>query len=258
MKLSILLASFFGFTTSVYSQIKCSIIESYGEFIRIEKIKYNNQDFITKRVTQVKGEVCFRGLVNNNTSYIEYLLANFSSNIVNEELMILLDSTALQTEYINVLKQDSMFNSVMTDLLSKTINKVVPKDTVLLDQLMNIAVKFFSILKLNENGHYIGKVCAGLNDILKTEEYRHAQLEAFCFSSILKNYLTEEFSMYLEFVGALKELYKVNLGIDRDEKLLRAQGAMYFIMYSNENLKRMLISEYNLHIDDLPFVLKGM
>jgi len=103
---------------------------------------------------------------------------------------------------------------------------------------------------------YVGKVCAGLNDIETTEKARNPFIEAFCFSSISKHYNSEEFSMYNEFVNAIKELYNVNLGIDNDEKLLRAQGAMYFLMRANENLRKMLASEYHRNKELLPFVIK--
>jgi hypothetical protein len=62
--------------------------------------------------------------------------------------------------------------------------------------------------------------------------------------------------MYNEFVAAIKELYKQDLGVERDARLLRAQGAMFAIMRNNEQLREMLISEYEERKDYLPFVLK--
>ncbi len=143
----------------------------------------------------------------------------------------------------------------MTEYVTKTVEKRTPKDTVTFDNLLNIAVKYFSIMKLTDEGHYVGKVCVGLNDIKKTENERKPFIEAFCFSSILKHYQSEEFSMYDEFVKSIKELYKVNLGIDKDEKLLRAQGAMFILMRNNENLKKMLMKEYEKNKEFLPFIL---
>jgi hypothetical protein len=143
----------------------------------------------------------------------------------------------------------------MTDLVSKTIDRKIPKDTISMDKLLNVAVKYFSIMRLTDEGHYVGKVCVGLNDIKKTENERKPFIEAFSFSSILKHYQSEEYSMYDEFVEAIKELYKVNLGIDKDEKLLRAQGAMFLLMRNNENLRKMLKSEYEKQKDYLPFIL---
>jgi hypothetical protein len=71
----------------------------------------------------------------------------------------------------------------------------------------------------------------------------------------MKNYQGTEFNMYDEFVKAIKELYKVNLGDDRDEILLRAQGGMFLLMRNNKNLRKMLISEYEMKKEFLPFVL---
>lgn len=61
--------------------------------------------------------------------------------------------------------------------------------------------------------------------------------------------------MYNEFVAAIKELYRQDLGVDRDERLLRAQGAMFSLMRNNAQLRVMLISEYEKRKDYLPFVI---
>ena len=135
-------------------------------------------------------------------------------------------------------------------------NSEIVKDTITIDELLNIAVKYFSINQINEDGYYIGKVCGGQNILSKTETERNPSVEEFCVSSIVKHYQSQEFSMYDEFVKAIKELYKVNLGIDKNERLLRAQGAMCLLMKMNENLKDMLLKEYERNKDNLPFVLK--
>lgn len=135
-------------------------------------------------------------------------------------------------------------------------NSGTVKDTITVDNLLNIAVKYFSINKINDDGYYVGKVCDGQNLLNKTETERNPSVEEFCVSSIVKHYQSEEFSMYDEFVKAIKELYKVNLGIDKNERLLRAQGAMFLLMRNNENLKNMLLKEYERNKDNLPFVLK--
>ena len=61
--------------------------------------------------------------------------------------------------------------------------------------------------------------------------------------------------MYNEFVKGIKELYKINLGIENDDRLLRAQGAMYMFMRNNEILKELLLFEYENKKEYLPFVL---
>lgn len=238
-----------------YGQKQCDIRNHYEDFISIQKSTYNEKDYLIKRVVEAQRKSCFSELVNNNPMLIDYLLTNFSSNTNYQSLLELTDSIAIRNKYFVDLKKDSLFNFIMTDLVSKTIDKKIPKDTISMDKLLNVAVKYFSIMKLTDEGHYVGKVCVGLNDIKKTESERKPFIEAFSFSSILKHYQSEDYSMYDEFVKAIKELYKVNLGIDKDEKLLRAQGAMFLLMRNNENLKKMLKSEYEKQKEYLPFIL---
>ena len=239
-----------------FSQTNCDLKENYGTFIKIEKVKFPEREILIKQTVQTDSKHCFSELVNNNLMYINYLLTNFSSNANDEDLLKISDSVALKKEYILSLKEDSLFNSVMADLCAKTVEKSIPKDSISMDILMNIAVKYFTILDINEKDYYKGKVCAGLNAILQTEKIRQPQIEAFCFTSILKNYQNDEFNMYEEFVKAIKELYKVNLGVNREERLLRAQGGMFLLMKNNENLKKMLKSEYEKNKENLPFILK--
>ena len=242
-------------TIQGYGQKQCDIKTHYEDFISVQKSIYNEKAYLTKRVIETQKKSCFSDLVNNNPMFIDYLLTNFSSNANYQNLLDLPDSIAIRNRYFNDIKEDSLFNSVMTELVSKSIDKKTPKDTITMDKLLNIAVKYFSIMKINEQGAYVGKVCVGLNDIKKTEIERKPFVEAFCFSSIFKHYQSDEFSMYDEFVKAIKELYKVNLGIDKDEKLFRAQGAMFLLMRNNENLKRMLRTEYDRQKEYLPFIL---
>jgi len=246
------------FAIQVYGQKQCDIKDHYEDFILIQKSTYNEKDYLIKQIHKTEEKSCFSDLVNNNTTFIDYLLTNFSSNSNYQNLLLLTDSITLRKTYFLDLKNDSLFNSVMNELANKTINKTIAKDTLSMDNLINIAVKYFSIMKLTDEGYYVGKVCAGLNDIKKTEAERKPFVEAFSFSSIFKHYHSEEFSMYEELVKSIKELYKVNLGIDNEEKLLRAQGAMYMLMRNNDNLKKMLKTEYEKQKEYLPFVLIGI
>ena len=100
-------------------------------------------------------------------------------------------------------------------------------------------------------------MCTGINGLKQTEKERRPQIEAFCFTTIFNNYRGEQFNMYDEFVKGIKELYKINLGIDDNDKLLRAQGAMYMFMRNNENLKELLILEYKKKKEYLPFILEA-
>lgn len=243
------------FAIQGFGQNNCEIKNHYEDFISIKKSSFDDNHYIVKQVIETNNKSCFSDLVNHNLSFMDYLLTNFSSNENYQNLLQISDSITLRKTYLNDLKQDTLFNSVMLDLVNKSINKNITKDSLSMDKILNIAVKYFSILRITNEGNYVGKVCVGLNDIKATEIERNPFIEAFCFASIVENYENEEFSMYDEFVKAIKELYKVNLGIDNNEKRLRAQGAMYMLMRNSEKLQQMLKVEYERQKDYLPFVL---
>lgn len=236
-------------------QNHCDFTKYYEDFISIDKITHNGNDFLTKQVVETNKKSCVSELINNNIMFFDYLLTNFSSNSNDKSLLQINDSLSLRKNYFEGLKKDSLFNSTMNELVNKTIDKKIPKDSLNMNQLLNIAVKYFSINKLTKEGDYAGKVCAGFNSIKSTEKIRKPFVEAFCFSSIFNNYISEEFSMYEEFVNAIKELYTINLGVEEEEKLLRAQGAMFLIMKNNNKLRKMLQVEYEKQKEYLPFIL---
>lgn len=243
-------------TVNSFSQTDCNIEKEYQKIFKIEKKKYGEREYLMKTINKIDANSCFSDLVNNNGQYIDYLLTHFSDNSNYEKLMAISDTIELQNEFIKTLGNDSTFNKVMNKLTEKITNKsqFVP-DTISMDGLLNIAVKYFYIMKISEEGYYAGKVCTGINGIKQTEKERKPQVEAFCFTTIMNNYQGEQFNMHNELVKGIKELYKINLGIENNDRLLRAQGAMYMFMRNNETLKELLLFEYENKNEYLPFVL---
>jgi hypothetical protein len=238
-----------------YGQKPCDITAHYEDFISVQKTDHKGKSYLTKRITKAQNETCFSALVNSNPLFIDYLLTNYSSSANSQAALDLTDSIAMRTSYFGELRRDSSFNAVMQALLQKAILRKSARDTVSMSSLLNIAVKYFSLVGLNEEGYYVGKICVGQNDIEKTETERKPFLEAFAFSSILEHYGSKKYNMQNAFVHAIEQLYEVNLGIDKDEKLLRAQGALFLLMRNNNDLRNMLRAEYKKQKNHLPFVL---
>ncbi len=241
-------------TVNSYSQSNCNIVKEYQKIFKIEKRQSGKREFLFKTVNKIDVNSCFSNLVNNNTMYISYLRTHFSDNSNYEKLMTINDSILLQKEFVKSLQKDKKFNNKLTKNRLNQFSSTL--DTVSMNELLNIAIKYFSIIKVNNNGRYSGKVCAGINGIKMTEKERKPQVEAFCFSTILNNYQGRKFNMYNEFVNGIKELYKINLGVDKEDNLIRAQGAMYMFMRNNKTLKELLLYEYEKKKKYLPFVLK--
>ncbi len=257
MKRFLLIFPFVLISINIFSQTECNIKKNYNQIFKITKQQYEDKEYLIKTVNKIDSNSCFAALVNNNKYYLDYLLTNFSSRENYEKLNAIKDSVELQNEFIKQLQCDSLFNSTMNNLTNKITNKTsYQPDTLTMDELLNVAVKFFSIIRINDEGYYSAKVCTGINGIRETEKKRKPQVEAFCFTTIFNHYQSEDYNMYNELVKGVKEVYKLNLGIDDDQRLLRAQGAMYMAMRNNEVLHELLQVEYENKKEYLPFVLK--
>lgn len=255
MKTSFLFLILFAFSFNLFAQSNGSIQSQYDQIFQIKKEKYPDGEYLRKMVNSLKEDHKLAGLVNNNRLYLDYLLNNFSERENYQQLIELDNQKELQEKFVNSLKKDSLFTSVIFKISGKALNPVFVPDTVSIDDVLNVAVKFFNIKEITEEGHYAGKVCAGINGITETLPERQPQLEAFSFSTILQNMKEEEENMHDEFVDAIRELYELDLGVEKEDRLLRAQGVMFSLMRNNPQLRDLLLSEYEKKKEYLPFVL---
>ncbi len=257
MKNFILFSLLFSISFYLYPQSASSIQDDYDQIFEINKDQYGDREYLKKTVNTLEEDHQLSGLVNKNKLYLDYLLTNFSNQDNYQQLLALEDSCKLQEKYITSLKKDSLFNSALIRFSEKKLNPAFVPDTVSIDEVLNVAVKFFYVKEITEEGNYKGKVCGGINGISTTLPERKPHLEAFSFAAVLQNLQEQEKDIYGEFITAVRELYKMDLGVDRDERLFRAQGAMFFLMRNNPRLKDLLLTEYEKKKEYLPFVIEN-
>ncbi len=238
------------------AQNRCQVKDLYGDFITTYKYEIGGQSYVSKQIIVPVKKSCLSAFVTQEKSMMDYLLTNFSNPVPQELFAAAKDSLAIRKIYLAELKKDTLFAQVMNELQAKVIEKKMVKDTIDMDDLMNVAVKYFTIIRTSPDGGYSGKVCAGINGVKGTQTKRQAFVEAFAFSSILKHYQSKEYSMYKEFSDAMRKILPIQLGDDSNERLLRAQGALFVLMSQNEKLQKMLREEYEARKENLPFVLK--
>lgn len=238
-----------------YSQHSSYSETEFEQIFLIKKVKYGERESLQNTINTIPEKHRLSGMVNNNKSYLEYLIKNFSDNKNYSQLLALENTEELQEKYIGALKKDSLFNAAMFKISEKALNPSFVADTVSIDELLNVAVKFFNIKGITKEGHYAGKVCSGINGIVETLPERKPHLEAFSFSTIIENIEHQEENMHDEFVIAMYELYKLDLGVEKEDRLLRAQGVMFSLMRNNAKLKKLLLSEYEKKKEYLPFVV---
>ncbi len=242
---------------SIFAQSDCNIEDAYQSIFSIEKQQHKEREYLLKTVNTIDTSSCFADLVNNYSMYLDYLLTNFSDRSYSEELMAIEDTNKLQREFAITLQKDSVFSREMHNLTKRITDKTnFTPDTVSMDEVLNIAVKYFALTDIQKDDAYVGKVCIGINGLDATENERKPQIEAFAFTAIMNSFQSKESNMYDEFVKGIRELYKINLGTDTDDRLLRAQGAMYMFMRQNDKLKALLQQEYKNNQKYLPFILK--
>lgn len=244
------------FITGVTGQQHCDIASHYKEFIHITRYEQGKRKFLSKRISKVEGQHCFTDLINDNPQYIYYLLSGFTSEDNYSTLLEITDSKLLTDSYLADISKDAQFNSIMQSLVDKTILHTQPRDSVSMETLLNVAVKFFSVVRIADDGKLVGKVCAGLYDVKRTLAQRAPFLEAFAYTAIMDNYENENYNMKQEFDKVLQQLNAVELGNDATEKLFRAQGAGFMLMFNNDALRKVLKQEFLKHKAFLPFVLK--
>ncbi|MDI6403018.1 hypothetical protein QLX67_13510, partial [Balneolaceae bacterium ANBcel3] len=244
---------FFFCFTDLHAQTECLITDYYGDFLNVEIVNHNEQEFIHKSVIQVETESCVKDLVNNNTMYFDYLLAHFITRENYSDLVSMEDPVEIQSEFQNHLKNEHHFNSIMTELADKTINNKLEKDSVRIDYVLNVALKYFAITNILEDGQFMLRVCIGANLIRATEPEINPHIEAFTYSAVMKNFLDGSYNLREDLGSSLRNLYTLNLGTEPNDILLRAQGALFMAMRENSRLKELLIDEYSANKEFLPF-----
>ncbi len=244
-------------TSNLYSQTECNLSELYPNIFKISKQIYEGEEYLNVFViSKLDTNTKFGKFINENYLYTDYLYKTFSDYSNYEKLKAINDSNELRNVFLTDLLQDTLFNAMMDKFLARICNKpdFIP-DTITINELMNIAVKFFYLPKISEQGNYHIQICVGINGIKNTLKKRRPQVEAFCFSSIFTHGNSGDFNIQKEFRSTVGKLYKLSLGNNLEERLLRAQGAVYMMMRDNDVLKNMLLSEYKKNMNYLPFVI---
>lgn len=195
--------------------------------------------------------------VLDNKSYIDYIFTNFRSKEIKKGGVIDkgLEKENIFKDYKEQLKNDTLFVNTLQRILDNSVKDIEDRPSYDLDVVMDIATKFVKITGINEQGNYTLKVCVGVNDLEKTQSKRYADIEAFCFVSVFNAYLNKENPLKDEIIKEFHKIVPLSMGIEKEERILRAQGALMVLMYQNESFKQALLKEYEDKKDILPFTI---
>lgn len=228
-------------------------IEEFVSFKRtVTSINGGMQRKITYRIKRVDTVFSWSDHVNKNSIFFDYIVNNFSTKHTLDSIP---DEQLFTETYYSLLYMDSTFMEAIYAYDHIVHLKEKPKDSITLEEILPIAVKFFSINSIDENDRYMGNVCTNILPFSTTESVRKPFIEAFCYSTIFEYYADSDLGTYLAFANNLEKLYSINLGVKKEERLLRAQGALYFLMKEDPTLKRALLENYQKKKEHLPFII---
>lgn len=146
-----------------------------------------------------------------------------------------------------------MFVNTLGRISDNSIKNIQDKPSYHFDIVLDIATKFVKITGINEQGNYTLKVCVGVNDLERTQFKRYADIEAFCFLAIFNHYYDESNPLKDEIITEFYKIVPLSMGVEKEERILRAQGALMVLMYQNESFKQSLLKEYEDKKELLPF-----
>lgn len=193
----------------------------------------------------------------DNKSYINYIFTNFRNKEIKKGGAIdaKLKKEIIFNGYKEQLKNDTLFVNTLQRISDNSNKKIEERPRYDFDTVLDIATKFIKITGINEQGNYTLKVCVGVNDLERTQVKRYADIEAFCFVSVFNAYLNKENPLKDEIIKEFHKIVPLSMGIEKEERILRAQGALMVLMYQNENFKQALLKEYEDKKEILPFIM---
>ncbi len=240
---------------SVPAQEACRAEDHYDKWIAFERESHKGLTYTGRGINDSAGGYCYASLVQGRHLFFDYLLIHATAPDFYKRLEAVKDPAHLRTTAVQLLQQDTLFSNTLNRLIACTIAGTKPKDTLDLEDVLDVAVKFFNIDGISKAGGYKSHVCVGLNGIKETMKKRNLPLEAFCINAIMGRYQSEEEdSLRNEFTANAQAMASVSLGTDSTAQLHRAQGAVYLLMWRSELLRRTLREAYEAQKAVLPFV----
>lgn len=247
----ILILFLFGGQSQGLAQESPSLFQDYTQFLEVKF--YDSSPYIA--IKQVDSSRIGAASINEQPSFWDFLIINHAARLDYDALAQINDTIAVSQKVIQHLEQDATFAPLVQNYQAKVVNHTQAKDTVYLDQILNVAVKFFNLTGINAQGAYTGRICVGINPLKNTEKTRSPYLEAFAFDAIINNLSSEIYPFYNYYITAVQKVYKLNLGTNDQDQLLRAQGAVFIQMVDSTDLQQLLKDEYKRKQEILPFYL---
>lgn len=237
----------------------------YQNIVRVEQSHHDGESFTTIGVDSLAAEHPLSEAVNSNRRYLLYLAEHatrpsFSEFATGERPFI-----QVREDYYAVLKRDSTFDAAVQPLFGRYLSErgIVldgydysrPHSAVRMEDVINVAVRFFYPDGFLQDGSIDTRICVGRNGMKDFQGTRNLALEAFAYSAILREVFEPKHGVRGEFDRVNALMNQVGLSSDPEVRLTRAQGMMWGHMAQSQQLRAALLDEYLAKREYLPFVI---
>ena len=172
----------------------------------------------------------------------------------------------LNEYYHSALMEDEPFNALLLPLVDRHFHErgvelvgfhtPQTKKVITVDELINVAVRFFYPDGVSEKGSIRSHICAGINGLRDFAGERDLTVEAFCYETIFNELKSPQYGILEQYKELMVAVRRLQLSSEEETKITRAQGAAWALLSTNATLREMLLSAYEKKKNILPFVVK--
>lgn len=262
MKKIILAISLLGWMTGVVAQETMTLDEvksKYGQFIvAFEKQGFDDRTYVDKKVVVPEEDTVLAKFVEKNLAFIELLKTNYTT-VTSDEFAGIKDAAVLQEKYIAALQKDALFNQYFLPFICHFYKSEgfeitgfdAKKATFTLDEFMDVIVKYFEVTSVDSRGNFKTRIGISEDGLVSTLDKRHPLLEVYCLHIIKAH----QYKAYQSMEKGKRVMKNLQLGLNEDDKLKRAQGVLYAMVSQDEAFRTVVLDDYESKKEALPFVL---
>lgn len=237
---------------------KKEIRKMYSELFEVQAYPFKDRILFGTNTSKVPDDHMLSDFLKENGSNINYLLSHIidKSGKLSTLTPYKDDPKKMHIHFIKIIKENPIFIQYFETLLFNYMTSIgkgiddhlVDQENIPMDMVVDCMAKFIYINKIMPGNKYGGKFCVGINGIQETIKDRNFHIEAFCFNTLFNNFKT----IIPIFQTTVNNIKKLKLGIKEEDRLLRAQGAMYLAISQNPGIRELLKNEYRKRKAYLP------
>jgi hypothetical protein len=231
----------------------------YGSVILAQKkTNFSNSIYLEKKVNIPTDDETLKAFVEQYQGYINMMKDEYIT-VNSDEFNLVKDSVKLQAKFGEKLQEDPLFNQYFLPLIATyyqsqgyTITGYnFEKPTYTFDQMVNVMIKYYEVTSVDSRGDFKTRLGVSDNGLVNTINVRRPLMESYCLYIIRQN----KYKAYKALENAKNVVSTLELGLKDEDKIKRAEGAIYALLSQDEGLRTLLREDYEKNASGLPFII---